>query len=245
VSFQNFDDKETCRIESANIYHIEFAADWQPYQFFPTIYCFDANGDSLSGYQTSTINVRCNDVAGTPPIASVPTTTTTEGGREKGNAGLAFGVIAFLVITFAGLFFVYNRYKERIHSYMNPGGNDNVKSPPSDDDVESSMHSRSQLSIRWPRRQQQQQQYDSDQDDDLSSVDQQSIVESVDEFEDDEQPSSLSNFKSSSHHTRPKLTRGLSNSIHSMRSQWKESSRAFKESSHALKEGLFDWLDGK
>lgn len=61
VSFQSFADKKTCRREEANIFQIDFAADGQPYNYYPTIYCFDDKANDFSGYKVSTINIRCND----------------------------------------------------------------------------------------------------------------------------------------------------------------------------------------
>jgi hypothetical protein len=94
VSFKNFDDRASCRIETANIFHIEFAADGQPYNYFPTIYCFDENGDEFSGFKSSTINIRCNDDSAIPGGAS----GASGGDSGGGNAGVAIGIIVVLLL---------------------------------------------------------------------------------------------------------------------------------------------------
>ncbi|KAL3914319.1 MAG: hypothetical protein SGARI_000185 [Bacillariaceae sp.] len=103
VSFQNFDDKTSCRTESANIYQIEFAADGQPYNYYPTIYCFDENGNDFSGFKSSTINIRCNDKADT--IGGQHTTGA--------NAGVIAGVVIGLVVLLVAGYFLWKRYKEK------------------------------------------------------------------------------------------------------------------------------------
>jgi hypothetical protein len=104
VSFQNFDDKTSCRVESANIFQIEFAAEGQPYNYYPTIYCFDENGNDFSGFKSSTINIRCNDKA------------DTIGGQHSssgGSAGVVAGVIIGLVLLAVAGYCLWKRYKNK------------------------------------------------------------------------------------------------------------------------------------
>jgi hypothetical protein len=106
VSFENFDDRTSCRIESANIFHIEFAADGQPFNFFPSIYCYDAKESDFSGFKSSTINIRCNDAA---PSSDVESSSESSGG----NKGVVIGVIAVLLLIGAAGFFLWTRYGGR------------------------------------------------------------------------------------------------------------------------------------
>jgi len=61
VDFDDFNDQTSCRTESANVNQVDFASDGQPYNYWPTIFCFDEDGNELDGYKSSTINIRCND----------------------------------------------------------------------------------------------------------------------------------------------------------------------------------------
>jgi hypothetical protein len=93
VSFKNFDDKTTCRRSEANIFQIDFAADGQPYNYYPTISCFDEFADDFSGYKVSTITIICNDIVVSAGNDEIP----GDGGGGGGNTGLVIGIIVALV----------------------------------------------------------------------------------------------------------------------------------------------------
>jgi hypothetical protein len=122
ASFQNFDDKTSCRIETSNIFQIEFAADGHPYDYYPTIYCFDADSGEASGYQTSNINIRCNDIAPVGPgsggASSLPGSTSSTTSQSENNdverehTGVIIAVLGVLMIVFVAGIFLWNRYKE-------------------------------------------------------------------------------------------------------------------------------------
>jgi hypothetical protein len=124
ASFQNFDDKTSCRIETSNIFQIEFAADGHPYDFYPTIYCFDDNSGETSGFQSSNINIRCNDIApatpgsGTPSSTSSTTSQSETDGFKREYSGVIIAVLGVLMIAFVAVMFLWNRYKE----YHSPSG---------------------------------------------------------------------------------------------------------------------------
>ncbi|KAG7340166.1 hypothetical protein IV203_037248 [Nitzschia inconspicua] len=127
ASFQNFDDKTSCRTESANVFQIEFAADGHPYDFYPTIYCFDANGGDLSGYQTSNINIRCNDVAASSGGSSsgrnsdLSPLPNSDDGTKREHAGTITVALGFLMVLFVVGLFIWHRYKDhRGASYSHP-----------------------------------------------------------------------------------------------------------------------------
>ncbi|KAG7371370.1 hypothetical protein IV203_019940 [Nitzschia inconspicua] len=106
VSFENFDDKRSCRIETANVFQIEFAADGQPYNYYPTIYCFDQNGNDFSGFKSSTINIRCNDKTDT-----IGGNSPSDGGNNK--VGVAIGIIVCLVVLVLVGYYFWKRPKNR------------------------------------------------------------------------------------------------------------------------------------
>ncbi|KAG7343806.1 hypothetical protein IV203_021814 [Nitzschia inconspicua] len=106
VSFENFDDKRSCRIETANVFQIEFAADGQPYNYYPTIYCFDQNGNDFSGFKSSTINIRCNDKADT-----IGGNSPSDGGNNK--VVVAIGIILCLVVLVLAAYYYWRRSKNR------------------------------------------------------------------------------------------------------------------------------------
>ena len=62
ASFDDSGDKPTCRHDEANPYQFEFAADGQPYNYFPAVYCYDENGNGSSWPQASTITILCYDI---------------------------------------------------------------------------------------------------------------------------------------------------------------------------------------
>jgi hypothetical protein len=127
ASFQNFNDKESCRIETSNIFQIEFAADGHPYDYYPTIYCFDENSGDTSGYQTSNINIRCNDVApatgsgssgiGGPEGLQSQDFPPQDQGVQRQHAGAIIVALGFLMIIFVAGIFIWNRCKERRCSF--------------------------------------------------------------------------------------------------------------------------------
>jgi hypothetical protein len=130
VDFENFKDQTSCRTESANINQIDFAADGQPYNYWPTIYCFDADGNDQDGFKSSTINIRCNDQS--PPrgyngdgnsgsgsdssSGSTPPTGGTGGtgpGEDDSNTALVLGIVLILAAVAFAAFVVYNRFFKR------------------------------------------------------------------------------------------------------------------------------------
>jgi hypothetical protein len=123
ASFKNFDDKMSCRIETSNIFQIEFAADGHPYDFYPTIHCFDANSGETSGYQSSNINIRCNDIdpatpgsggASSYPGSSSSITSQSETkGIKREHAGVIIATLGVFMIVFVAGSFLWSRYKER------------------------------------------------------------------------------------------------------------------------------------
>ncbi|KAL3923924.1 MAG: hypothetical protein SGILL_001358 [Bacillariaceae sp.] len=125
VSFKSFDDRTSCRIEDSNIFQLEFAADGHPYDYFPTIYCFDSQGADTSGFQTSNINIRCNDVSattggasgiGSPTVENISPSQPVAFGdpAQQKTAGVVMAVLGVFVIIGALAWFLWNRYKERI-----------------------------------------------------------------------------------------------------------------------------------
>lgn len=133
ASFETFDDKTSCRTESANIFQLEFAANGHPYDYYPTIYCFDANGNDLSGYQTSSINIRCNDGFTTEEVSNVnalppPTSAATSAdGTYREHAGAIIVSLGALMIAIVAMLFLWNRRKERRQSYSFSGPGDSGK----------------------------------------------------------------------------------------------------------------------
>lgn len=123
VSFKNFDDRTSCRIETANIYHIEFAADGQPYNYFPTIYCFDEEGSDFSGFKSSTINIRCNDESSSPPPPGGGSGSDSDAGGGGGNAGsdtdgggsagVAIAIIVVLLVLGGVGYYFWKRHNDR------------------------------------------------------------------------------------------------------------------------------------
>jgi len=115
VDFENFQDETTCRTESGNINQIDFAADGQPYNYWPTIYCFDENGSDLDGYKSSTINIRCNDRA--PPSGYNGDGSTTDKNPTTGDPGdggsktaLFLGILLIMGAVGFALYLLYTRY---------------------------------------------------------------------------------------------------------------------------------------
>jgi hypothetical protein len=131
ASFQSFSDSTTCRIEDANVNQIDFAALGQPYNFFPTIACFDRNGDDTAGFKSSTINLRCNDfnviAGGNDIIIDNPASGGGDGGDggDSGGSGgsgddgrspgAKFGIALAILLMLGGLayggFFFYKKRK--------------------------------------------------------------------------------------------------------------------------------------
>lgn len=99
ASFQAQTDKTTCRTDQANVFQVDFAALGEAYNFYPTINCFDYNGPETSGYQSSTINIRCNDyvVSAQPNTNTGTTNNTGGGGGKKGGLGTG-GTIAIVAV---------------------------------------------------------------------------------------------------------------------------------------------------
>ena len=110
ASFKSFSDSTTCRIEEANINQIDFAALGQPYNFFPTISCFDRNGDDTASFKSSTINLRCNDFNVIGGANDIPTDNPASGGDagdggDGGGGGRSPGAkfgIAFVILLILG-----------------------------------------------------------------------------------------------------------------------------------------------
>jgi hypothetical protein len=121
ASFQSFSDRTTCRIEEANIDQINFAAKGQPYNFFPTISCFDRFGDDSAGYKSSTINLRCNDFNVIGGGNDIPVDSTAEaqdpsgGGDDERSGGAKFGIALAILLILGGLayggFILYKKKK--------------------------------------------------------------------------------------------------------------------------------------
>lgn len=112
ANFKSFSDSTSCRIEEANINQVDFAAGGQPYNFYPTISCFDRTGSDLAGFKSSTINIRCND--------NVPSGTLSSGGGGGGDDGdgLSAGAAAAIAVIILGLvgialFLVYKRKQDQ------------------------------------------------------------------------------------------------------------------------------------
>jgi hypothetical protein len=113
ASFQSFTDTTSCRIEQANINQIDFAALGQPYNFFPTIACFDRNGESTAGFKSSTINLRCNDFNVIGGGNNIPIDDTGDedaivrdtggGGGDERSGGAKFGIALAILLVLAGL----------------------------------------------------------------------------------------------------------------------------------------------
>ena len=106
VDFENFQDETSCRVESANINQIDFAADGQPYNYWPTIYCFDENGNDMDGFKSSTINIRCND-----RINSGNNNSSGSGGlgQQSSNTTLFLGIVLALAAVAFVFYLLYNR----------------------------------------------------------------------------------------------------------------------------------------
>ncbi len=111
VDFENFQDETSCRVESANINQIDFAADGQPYNYWPTIYCFDENGNDMDGYKSSTINIRCNDRSNNNSNNNNDDGNSEVGGpgQQKSNTSLFLGIMLALAALAFGGYILYNR----------------------------------------------------------------------------------------------------------------------------------------
>jgi hypothetical protein len=113
VSFQNFIDKTSCRREEANIFQIDFAADGQPFNFYPTIYCFDDGGSDFSGFVVSTINIRCNDFVVGAGNTAGNNDATLPPADNGGGAGVAIAVtVIVLLVVGIGGYFYWKRHQE-------------------------------------------------------------------------------------------------------------------------------------
>jgi hypothetical protein len=138
ASFQSFSDSTSCRIEEANVNQIDFAALGQPYNFFPTIACFDRNGDSNAGFKSSTINLRCNDFNVIGGGNNIPTDnpgedSPSDDGRSGGaKFGIALGVLLLLggLAALAYYGFVYYKKQKKGMDYSS-------RSTESSEDLES------------------------------------------------------------------------------------------------------------
>ena len=62
ASFVDSGDTTTCRYEEANLNQFDFAADGQPYNYYPAVYCYDENANGQPEYRSSTITILCNDI---------------------------------------------------------------------------------------------------------------------------------------------------------------------------------------
>eukprot|EP00538_Stauroneis_constricta_P000245 CAMPEP_0119550886 /NCGR_PEP_ID=MMETSP1352-20130426/4317_1 /TAXON_ID=265584 /ORGANISM="Stauroneis constricta, Strain CCMP1120" /LENGTH=1030 /DNA_ID=CAMNT_0007596863 /DNA_START=403 /DNA_END=3495 /DNA_ORIENTATION=- len=125
ASFHQQSDKTTCRREFSNINQIDFAADGQPYKFFPTISCFDRTGGDLDGFKSSTINIRCNDAVVGPGIPTDPPAVdggevdanSDDGGGGGGGGGMSggavFAIVAVVLIVIGGLIYFFCKRTKR------------------------------------------------------------------------------------------------------------------------------------
>jgi hypothetical protein len=121
ASFKTFADKDTCRREEANIFQIDFAADGQPYNFFPTISCFDEFADDFSGFKISTITIICHDIVVSAPTPDVEEPGVQDPGTDTpddGNLGLVFGIIAIAAILLGGGYYYAKKRKQQGKSVL-------------------------------------------------------------------------------------------------------------------------------
>jgi hypothetical protein len=110
ASFSAFEDKTTCRYEQANRYQIDFAADGQPYNYNPNLFCFDDNGSEFAGYQASTITIICNDIV---------VQASDSGGDDGGgaNTGLIVGLIAVILLLVGGYLWTRRQRQREPHNF--------------------------------------------------------------------------------------------------------------------------------
>jgi hypothetical protein len=107
ASFHHVDDK-SCRRTQANIYQVDFAADGQPYNYYPTFACFDENGSATSGYQESRILIICKDNVVTAPEDPEAIVIV----EKKTDTGLIIGIIVVLLLLL-GFGYWYKRRSKR------------------------------------------------------------------------------------------------------------------------------------
>lgn len=108
ASFHHVDDK-SCRRTQANIYQVDFAANGQPYNYYPTFACFDENGSDMSGYQESRILIICKDnVVKAPEDPEVIFVVQ----KESSDAGLIAGIVVLLLLLLGFGFWYKRRSKQ-------------------------------------------------------------------------------------------------------------------------------------
>mmetsp|Transcript_16546 Transcript_16546/g.38224 ORF Transcript_16546/g.38224 Transcript_16546/m.38224 type:complete len:818 (+) Transcript_16546:296-2749(+) len=129
VDFEDFKDQTSCRTESANVNQIDFAADGQPFNYWPTIFCFDEDGGELDGYKSSTINIRCNDRSpaygyngdgssgGTVNSIDETATGNVSLEMEESKTALVLGILLIVTAVAFGIFIAYNRICSRRKQY--------------------------------------------------------------------------------------------------------------------------------
>ena len=121
AKFKTFEDKESCRREEANIFQIDFAADGQPYNYHPTISCFDEFANDFSGFKVSTITIVCKDI-----VVESPNKGSSDDGKGGGlingggfvnnngdgdgtSLGLIIGIAAVAVLVAIGAFLYFRK----------------------------------------------------------------------------------------------------------------------------------------
>jgi hypothetical protein len=112
ASFQKFEDRLSCRREEANIFQIDFASDVQPYNYYPTIFCFDSNADDSSGFKVSTITIICNDIVVTGDSGGDEGSAGDPKG-DGGNVGIIIAVVLLVIVLGGGGYYYWKRQKER------------------------------------------------------------------------------------------------------------------------------------
>jgi hypothetical protein len=116
ASLENFEDRTTCRREDANVNQVDFAALVQPYLFYPTIACFDrGGGSSTGGYESSTINIRCNDgIVKAPTNAPVnPASPSGSDDKDGISGGGKFAIVLVVFLILGGIGYIWWRKKRQ------------------------------------------------------------------------------------------------------------------------------------
>eukprot|EP00980_Cylindrotheca_fusiformis_P014729 scaffold4009_cov124-Cylindrotheca_fusiformis.AAC.9 len=108
-SFHHKEDK-SCRRTQANMYQIDFAADGQPYNYYPIISCFDEHGSDLSGYQESRIVIICkDDLMNASDDEDLPLLVE----KESTDTPLIVGMAIVAILLLLGFGFWYKRSRSQ------------------------------------------------------------------------------------------------------------------------------------